>query len=688
MRIERLRRSACFAGAFVAALLMVFSDRTSSLSAQSPPADSISSTSGPVQWDYAAVVAGQVTNAGVQDICPPGMCDNHDVTVVLPSPAATFYQTMTATLTIRFTWTSSAPTDIDIFAISPSGADHGPGAPDGFFTGPGEETLTVTDPVDGTWHIRSMAALSPLPTAAHAVATLTVAPKPTAPVPAPAPDGAPTFVNYAAPEDCPPAIPPSSTPPPPNCITPSPDSTTAATHDAGEPSIGVNWKTGQTFIQAGNHTLRVTFNDAMTPATAAWADKRSPFARVSLDPILFTDDGRLGGPNRTFTSQLNGVTSELSYTDDDGEMWFPTQGSGQPAGVDHQTVGGGPYASPAPATRTSYPHAIYYCSQDLVTAFCSRSDDGGVTFGPGIPIYTFARVNGVDVPIAPGTCGGLHGHVRVAPDGTVYVPNNDCFDTEGDSRPGVAVSTDNGLSWVVRTVPDGQSASPGSDPSVAAGANNTIYFGYANVDGHAKVAVSRDRGQTWSKSANAGTPFGIQNTEFAEVIAGDDNRAAFAFLGTTTAGDTQSSDFLGVWHLYVAITYDGGHTWTTADATPDDPVQRGCIWNQGGSNPCRNLLDFNDITVDKNGRVLVGFADGCTGTCVTDTTQNASTGPASAQDALATIARQVGGRGLFRALDGTQFGTKTGDNKGGGKLCYGDPATGRRGDPPCYTRDR
>jgi hypothetical protein len=266
------------------------------------------------------------------------------------------------------------------------------------------------------------------------------------------------------------------------------------------------------------------------------------------------------------------------------------------------------------------------------------------------------------------------------------VPNNDCFDPNNVSRTGVAVSTDNGLSWVVRTIPDATSLSPGSDPSVAAGANNTIYLGYANGDGHAKIAVSRDRGQHWTKSADAGTPFGVQNAEFAEVIAGDDDRAAFAFLGTQTVGDTQSADFLGVWHLYVAFTYDRGRSWTTADVTPGDPVQRGCIWNQGGDNPCRNLLDFNDITSDKTGRVLIGYADGCTGTCATDPTQNASTGPASAQDALATIARQTGGRGLIASLDGTQFGTRTGDNKGGGKLCYGDPATGRRGDPPCYKR--
>jgi len=251
----------------------------------------------------------------------------------------------------------------------------------------------------------------------------------------------------------------------------------------------------------------------------------------------------------------------------------------------------------------------------------------------------------------------------------------------------MAVSTDNGLNWIVRTVPDAKSISPGTDPSVAAGANNTIYFGYVNVDGHAKIAASADRGLHWSKSKDAGTPFGIQNTEFAEVIAGDNNRAAFAFLGTPSAGDTQSADFLGIWHLYVAFTYNTGRTWTTVDATPSDPVQRGCIWNQGGSNPCRNLLDFNDITVDKFGRVLVGYADGCTGSCVNDSSQNASTGPPSAQDALATIARQVGGRGLFAALDSTQFGTKTGNIEGGGTLCFGDPASGISGGPDCNRHD-
>ncbi len=660
----RVVRSLCT----VLALLVCCNPHNMYLSAQTTASGStISSSAGSVSWDFNPVAAGTVLNEGIQDTCPPVICDNHDLTIVLPAPAASFYKTNTAKLTLKYTWTSTAPTDLDIFAISPNAADHGPGSPDVMSTGAGEEDLTVTDPVDGVWHIRSVAATAPLPTGAHLVATLTITPRPTAPLPPPPAPGAPAFVVYPAPENIPPSL----------------GASTASQHAAGEPSIGVDWNTGKSFIEAGNHTLRVTFNDTVKPASSVWEDKRSPFARVSLDPILFTDDGHFGGPNRTFSSQLNLVTSELSFTDDDGNNWTPTQGSGQPAGVDHQTVGGGPYASPSPLTKTAYPHAIYYCSQDIATAFCSRSDDGGLTFGPGVPIYTFTTVNGVNLPVAPGTCGGLHGHVRVSPDGTVFVPNETCQDVNGVSRPGVAVSADNGLTWTVNTVPDATSISPGSDPSVFAGAKNTIYFGYVNSDGHARIAVSHDHGLHWSKSKDAGTPFGIQNAEFAEVTAGDDNRAAFAFLGTPTAGDTQSADFQGVWHLYVAFTYDGGTTWTTTDATPSDPVQRGCIWNQGGNNPCRNLLDFNDITVDKQGRVLVGYADGCTGSCVTDPTQNASVGPATAQDALATIARQTGGRGLFAAFDGTQFGRFDGDNEGGGKLCFGDSAKGVNGDPDC-----
>ena len=75
-------------------------------------------------------------------------------------------------------------------------------------------------------------------------------------------------------------------------------------------------------------------------------------------------------------------------------------------------------------------------------------------------------------------------------------------------------------------------------------------------------------------------------------------------------------------------------------------MQRGTICGGGFTgcdNGTRNLLDFNDATVDRQGRVLVGYADGCLDACVA--------APPNTFSALATISRQVNGRGLFAAFD-------------------------------------
>jgi hypothetical protein len=80
-------------------------------------------------------------------------------------------------------------------------------------------------------------------------------------------------------------------------------------------------------------------------------------------------------------------------------------------------------------------------------------------------------------------------------------------------------------------------------------------------------------------------------------------------------------------------------------------VQRGCIWLQGGSSNCRNLLDFNDITIDKEGRVMVAYADGCTDKCVTDSSDYKD------KTDLGVIARQESGLGLLSAFDSTLGGT-------------------------------
>jgi hypothetical protein len=423
--------------------------------------------------------------------------------------------------------------------------------------------------------------------------------------------------------------------------------TAGGAESSGEPSIGIDWNPnvaslkygtvnqgGVVFFTANLHEFRLSFDDCSSPAVATWTDVSSPVETVNtLDPIGLCDHFGGSHPGRVFQSQLAGATSMMAFSDDDGNSWLQSQGSGQPAGADHQTVGAGPYntaATPPPPPHPAYNNAVYYCSQDIATAFCARSDDGGITFGPGVPIYNLTQ------------CAGIHGHVKLAPDGTVYVPNRGCGATQA-----VAVSADNGLTWAVRPIPDSTPAI-GNDPSIGLASDGTAYFGYQDGSGAAKMAVSHDQGKTWSTSVNVGAPLSIANSVFPAVAAGDPDRAALFFIGSPTPGNLQdTANYKGIWHAYIASTYDGGANYFLVDATPGDPVQVGSICI--GGTTCgadRNLLDFNDLSIDAQGRLVGAFADGCVaGSCDSSSPNTAS------RSALGTVLRQSGGKRMFAAFD-------------------------------------
>ena len=428
---------------------------------------------------------------------------------------------------------------------------------------------------------------------------------------------------------------------------------------AAEPTLGVNWKTGRVMYIANTQTLQVSFNECDT----IWKDVTAPTtgdAAPTLDPILFVDPQT----GRTFASQLAGKVSRMAFSDNDGGAdgqapgdWTPSQGAGINSGVDHQTVGGGPLA--APLTRdpagSLYPNGVWYCSQDVAEAACALSLDGGLTFGPAVPIYTIAGPNG---------CQGLHGHVQVGADGAVYVPNNNCGNPGipsglGETQ-GVAVSTDNGMTWSLRKLGPSIAAAEGrSDPAVGVGSGGRVYFGYSNLLSPSVAppyaAVSDDRGLTWKHAQRLGQEFGIKNAVFPSMTAGDNDRAAMIWFGTTGEGDLEGVDpatgassfarFPHDWYVFISTTYDGGKTWTTVNVTPNDPVQRGPIWASGGGDQARNLLDFIDIVVDKEGRIVAGWADGCIGGCAADAANGNS------YSDVAVITRQSGGKRLFAQYD-------------------------------------
>ena len=425
---------------------------------------------------------------------------------------------------------------------------------------------------------------------------------------------------------------------------------------SGEFNIGFNPKTGRIMTMNDGPIWRLTPPELLTPkqpecCEALWEDKSNATLNFGLDPILWTDQKT----GRTFASNSTvGANAVYGYTDNDGDSWIPFGIAAPNGGADHETIGTGPYPAVlnALATSVNQGEAVYYCSQDIVgPATCYRSDDLGISYGPSVLAYTGQG------PSAPnGTCGGLHGHLHVAPDGAVWLPVPQCSGLQGG-----VFSTDAGITWHIFQVPGATSQRQGADPSIAIDSDSTIYYSYVNdepvaagqpPEGHARVQVGHldavSNTISWSNNFDLGATHGIVNGAEIEAVGGSSGRAAVGFLGTNISGDYQALSFPGKWYAFIATTYDGGKNWVTVNATPNDPVQSLTgIWQQGGSNLQRNLLDFNEITIDDKGRVLYGYSDGCVSTgCI------GGTGP---NDFVAymRVARQFGGKSLFAANDAT-----------------------------------
>lgn len=597
--------------------------------AADPPAGTITpSTATDVTWTGTAV--GVPPALGEAD-CEEGTnCDTFQLTLSGTPAAWTGKQ-----VKVRIQWLANS-TDYDLYIHKgsldgPVVASSGAGA-----TTSEEAVLNPASSSIGTgvFFVRAVYFAATAADQYSGIATVVGAGLPPVPAPTPATGMAPRYQNYTAPAAGPATL----------------------GLEAGEPSIGVNWNSetaqngGRSMYIALLQTLRITFNDSCpTSPSSLWENKSFVTTTAqTFDPILFTD--RTTG--RTLVSQLEfpagSAATASGYTDNDGDLWFASTGAGPGSGIDHQTIGGGGPFRP-PLINPAYPSAIYYCSQ-LPTATCALSLDGGQTYGPAVPVDSGM------------VCGGLHGHIKVGPDGTAYLPNKGCATAQA-----AIVSENNGVTWQVRGVP-GSTAS-GSDPAVGIGRGDEVkeaiggapigrvYLGYADGDNRAVVATSDDRGVTWSQPVDVGAVFGINNVAFPAVVAGDDDRAAFAFYGTPTSGGLAGPKFRGIWHLFVAHTYDGGQTWTTVDATPNDPMQRGCIWLGGGANICRNMLDFMGIDVDKRGRVLVAYNDGCAGA---ECSQAAASATGNSYTSIGAIARQVGGKRLFALNDPPQVPTAPG----------------------------
>jgi hypothetical protein len=319
-------------------------------------------------------------------------------------------------------------------------------------------------------------------------------------------------------------------------------------------------------------------------------------------------------------------------------------------------VPGSPLDAAATAHKNVYPNVVYYAVNGIADSRIAMSIDGGITF-------PFASESFPAAPSGEGLdCGGgLHGNVVAGPDGTVYIPSrNNCQGPGPDTHGGpiVAVSRDNGLTWTHASVAD-DVGTPDNDKNsdIAVDTNNTAYIAFPGGDNRMWLSVSGDHGATWSKAVVM-TP-DIGTTTMPALVAGSPGRIAVAYYGVWTPemSRDEADDPMEVpdhvrdearWGLFVTYSLDAlsdAPTFTTVRVTGDDPIQVGGVsTNSGDSDGAeRNLLDFLDAQLDKDGRLHVAFADGCT----SSRCKGPEGEPDDSRDDLATYAVLETGPSLF-----------------------------------------
>lgn len=341
---------------------------------------------------------------------------------------------------------------------------------------------------------------------------------------------------------------------------------------------------------------------------------------LSLDPYVWVDENIDGDNARIFTIDLTVACSYMSFSDDGGDSWITNPlACGRPVN-DHQTLFGGP---PASSPTVGYPNVLYYCWNDVASSSCSKSLDGGLTFSPtGTPPFAGYEPGNENPGFfgQDGFCGGLHGHGAVGPEGTVYLPREFC------GIPAVAVSEDEGRTWEVVKVSNLKSTSQptggAGHPSITTDEAGNVYYVWIGAkDRLPYMAVSKDKGKSWSKPILIGSP-GLKETNLPQVDARGKGKVAIVYYGSENSPfprcktDCTGQDYQpATWNGYVTVTADALAKspifYTGVVNDKKDPLVRA----QCGPGRCYQVFDFIDVEIGGDGFAYAAFVDGCVEIC-------------------------------------------------------------------------
>lgn len=395
---------------------------------------------------------------------------------------------------------------------------------------------------------------------------------------------------------------------------------------AYEPTLGID-KKGNIFYQGAERGTGYPEPVVVVSADGgrSWDDVTPEGHGFTQDPYIYVDRDT----GRVFADDMQVVGAPchtVSHSDDFGKSWTTSQTCGI---VDHQTVFSGP---PVSSSTIGYPNVLYMCAIDggLGSPFstmtsCLKSLDGGTTWvRTGEPAYPVDPAEEGNAG-APGWCEGGTGHGVADTKGVLYLPRGWC------GQPYLAISKDEGSTWKRIQVADiGMPLSMSTycvntcrdfpfyqhEAGVAVDAAGNIYYFWVARDRLPYLAVSTDKGKSFSKPRMIGPP-GLKEAWGPKIEVGGNGKIAFAYLGSTNAPGGKAPED-GVEEYTEAVTWNGYITtsvnalaskprfFTASVNDPSDPLIRGAC-----SGRCGAQFDFIDVAIGPDGRPYTSMVDGC-----------------------------------------------------------------------------
>jgi hypothetical protein len=496
----------------------------------------------------------------------PNTCDDYILTVDVPPNYFTLNPTHI--VTIKVSWPNNA-NDFDLYIQNP-----GTGLNITSSATSADPEIAVIDPVAGVYRVRTLvfAAVNETFTG-----TITLGPRPESGVG----DGIYVASNDAF-----------------SCNLHLVGTGPAFNHDGdGEPAVkiskdGVAWFGAIAGVPAGNGLWQMT-----DPCGQSFVFKNLTDLSVGggdIDVEIAPERNLLNNYNIYMSSLwLGNITSVTSS--DNGTTFVPVVVSDPVPVNDRQW-------------NAAYGPLTLYLSWRTANSgnelFIVRSDNGGITFGPPVPVYDdvvatalatqlgnlVVDTRPVPMGTAPLTAGPdgqgalYHGYILTVPSAhTIYV----------------AVSKDFGLSWVSKPVHIGQAGETFDHNFswVAVDSDGNVYTTWSD-DHNVFYSFSTDQGDTWSRPIRVSNGAPTKTAIFPMVEAGSAGRIAFGWYGCSASS---SQDATAQWHFFHSRCQNALAPVPTFELVKasDRIVHSGVVCQDGlACSCCRQLLELAEIGIN------------------------------------------------------------------------------------------